>query len=177
MRALSSFLFAVSSFAVACGGHVVLDTSTSASSAASSTGSESSSSAASSSASSSSSSSTSSSSSGDVDAGPTCAALVADLTEKIAAAAACTTVGTWDECDQTASVIDECGCAAPLNHVKTSAVLAAKAAAKAVVDAGCRTSCPFYVCGERYADKDFHGGCVQSASDPAIGACKWVGAD
>lgn len=104
----------------------------------------------------------------------TCEDLQADLSAKVAAARACTSVGTWDECDYSASVVDECGCSAPANHVHTSAIEAAKAAREALEAAGCALMCDPQTCYERYADPDYQGGCRQTS--PGVGVCVWVGA-
>jgi hypothetical protein len=107
----------------------------------------------------------------------TCEALVADLTAKIAAARLCTSVGTWDECDESAVVTDECGCHAPLNHERAQEVAAAVEAAAAVTAAGCVQSCDFNLCVGRYNDPNYNGGCVQQGEGPGVGVCEWAGAD
>lgn len=107
--------------------------------------------------------------------GTTCSALIADLTAKIAAARACTSVGTWDDCDQSAWAKDECGCGAPLNHASTGEVAAALAAAEAVVAAGCVLTCAPQTCYERYKDPAYQGGCM--ATGPGMGLCAFPGGD
>jgi hypothetical protein len=171
MKALSPPLIFSLSLLAACAGHVEVDASGSSSSAAASSG------AASSTGATSTSSSSSSSSSGAVDAGPDCTALVAELTAKITEARACTSAGTWDECDQSVSVADECGCHAPLNHVNVTEIAAAQAALAAVLDAGCATTCSPSPCVARYNDPSYHGGCVQTKAPPGSGLCMWVGGD
>jgi hypothetical protein len=112
---------------------------------------------------------------GDAGGGTTCEALIADLTTKIALARACTSVGTWDDCDESEWVKDECGCGAPLNHVSTAEVMAAQAAADAVVAAGCTITCSPQTCPDRYKDPGYHGGC--RATTPGMGLCTYPGAD
>lgn len=113
---------------------------------------------------------------GGSDGSAMCEMLIADLTAKIAAARACTSVGTWDQCDTSAVVTDECGCGAPLNHESTQAVAEASAAADAVIAAGCDGGCDKSVCAGRYNDPTIHGGCMQQGANPDVGVCTWAGA-
>ncbi|APR75170.1 Hypothetical protein A7982_00516 [Minicystis rosea] len=73
----------------------------------------------------------------DGDAGPGCAALVAQLEASRDAAKSCGTVGTT--C--TASITDECGCASYVAQGGSQAALDFAAAVQSVKDAGCATSC------------------------------------
>ena len=156
MKTLTLLLLLAVPFAAACGSQVLVDVPSSTGAAASNGG---------------------AGGAGGADGGTTCGALVADLTAKIAAARACTSVGTWDQCDQSAVVLDECGCHAPLNHQSAPAVAVASAASAAVTAAGCSGACDGKVCVARYNDPGFHGGCVQEGESPDVGVCKWTGGD
>jgi hypothetical protein len=112
--------------------------------------------------------------SGGGDGGVTCEALIADLTTKIALARACTSVGTWDDCDESAWAKDECGCGAPLNHSRAAEVAAAQVAADAIVAAGCVLTCAPQTCHDRYKDPSYNGGCMATA--PGMGLCTFPGA-